>query len=283
MGALDGRPAVVVGGASGIGLATVRRLVAEGARVGVVDRDADRLAQVADEVERAEVADVRHPERTAEAVLAALPDVDGDGVPDAAPDGVPDPAGAASPSRPILVNCAGTGLAKPLHTYTDKEWRRLVDVNLSGTFYAVRAMVPVMLEAGGGAVVNVASLTGVRPTRGEAPYSAAKAGVIALTQSIALEYAPTIRANTVSPGMIDTPLTELVSSTPDLLEAAESGTPLGRIGRADEVAEVVLFLASDASAYVTGQNVVVDGGSILPSLQSDALLRSVSERFGGGG
>lgn len=260
----DGRRAVVVGGASGIGLATVQRLLDAGAAVGIVDRDAERLAKVTDlGIHAAEVADVRQPERTAEAVLAALP-----------------PPGEGSDPRPILVNCAGTGAAKPLHAYTDKEWRRILDVNLSGTFFAVRAMVPVMLEAGGGVVVNVASLTGVRPTRGEAPYSAAKAGVIALTQSIALEYAPTIRANTVSPGLIETPMTELVTSTPEFRAAAEAGTPLGRLGQAAEVADVILFLASDASAYVTGQNLVVDGGSILPSLQSDALLSAISAKFG---
>ena len=266
MGQFAGRRVVVVGGASGIGLATVRRFVDEGAAVGVVDRDTRGVAALAGEgVTAAEVADVRQPDLTADAVLAALPATDDD---------------PAADTRPILVNCAGTGLAKPLHAYTDKEWRRIVDVNLSGPFHAVRALVPVMLGAGGGVVVNVASLTGVRPTRGEAPYSAAKAGVIALTQSIALEYAPTIRANTVSPGLIDTPMTEVVTSTPEFRAAAEAGTPLGRVGTAGEVAEVILFLASDASAYVTGQNLVVDGGSILPSLQSDGLLRAVSERFG---
>jgi len=267
MGGFAGRRAVVVGGASGIGLATTQRLLAAGAAVGVVDRDSDRLADLSEVsgpgVHAAELADIRQPERTAAAVLAALP-----------------PAGAGADDRPILVNCAGTGAAKPLHAYTDKEWRRILDVNLSGTFSAVRAMVPVMLDTGGGVVVNVASLTGVRPTRGEAPYSAAKAGVIALTQSIALEYAPTIRANTVSPGMIETPMTELVTSTPEFRAAAEAGTPLGRVGQAGEVADVILFLASDESSYVTGQNLVVDGGSILPSLQSDALLSAISAKFG---
>jgi NAD(P)-dependent dehydrogenase (short-subunit alcohol dehydrogenase family) len=262
MGRLDGRRAVVVGGASGIGLATARRFVEEGATVGIVDRDEAALGAIEGHgFDQLVVADVRKSDQTGSAVLEALPE-------------------AGDDPRPILVNCAGTGMAKPLHTYSDKEWNRVVDVNLSGTFHALRAMIPRMLEAGGGVVVNVASLTGVRPTQGEAPYSAAKAGVIALSQSVALEYAPTIRANTVSPGMIDTPMTELVTSTPEFREAAEAGTPLGRVGRADEVAEVILFLASEDSSYLTGQNLVVDGGSILPSLQSDALLRAVSARFG---
>lgn len=155
----------------------------------------------------------------------------------------------------------------------------MIDVNLSGTFYVMRAAIPVLLANGGGSIVNVASLTGSRPTRGEGPYSAAKAGVINLTQTAALEYAPTIRVSSVSPGLIDTPVTQLVTDPPELLAAAEAGTPLARAGTAGEVAEVVLFLASDRAAYVTGQDIVVDGGSVLPSLQSDSLLRAVSERF----
>lgn len=270
MGVLDGRPAVVVGGASGIGLATCRRFVGQGATVAVVDRNETALGALGNDGFAAlEPADVRAPEALATALVAALAAAT---------------RGSASTGvgggRPILVNCAGTGLAKPLHEYDDKQWRRILDVNLSGTFYALRTMLPLMLEAGGGSVVNVASLTGVRPTRGEAPYSAAKAGVIALTQSVALEYAPTVRANCVSPGLVDTPMTELVTSTAEFLAAAEAGTPLGRVGNAGEVADVITFLASDASSYLTGQNLVVDGGSVLPSLQSDALLGAISKRFG---
>jgi len=133
-----------------------------------------------------------------------------------------------------------------------------------------------MLAGSGGSVVNVASLTGIRPTMGEGPYSAAKAGVIALTQSAAMEAAPTVRVNCVAPGMIRTPLTQMVTDEPTWRAGAEAGTPLARIGEAGEVADVVTFLASDASSYVTGQTIVVDGGSVLPSLQSDALLKAIS-------
>ncbi|MCB0962961.1 MAG: SDR family oxidoreductase, partial [Acidimicrobiales bacterium] len=115
-----------------------------------------------------------------------------------------------------------------------------------------------------------------RPTRGEAPYSAAKAGVLNLTAAAAVELAPTIRVNAVAPGMIHTPLTDIVVTNEEWRTAAESGTPLGRVGEAREVAEVIAFLASDAASYVTGQTIVVDGGSVLPSLQSDALLRAIS-------
>jgi NAD(P)-dependent dehydrogenase (short-subunit alcohol dehydrogenase family) len=175
-----------------------------------------------------------------------------------------------------LVNNAGAGTAKPLLAYTDKEWALLIGVNLTGTFHGIRAAAPIMLEAGFGSIVNNASLTALRPTRGEGPYSAAKAAVVNLTQTAALELAPAVRVNAVAPGMVDTPLTGLVVANPAWRAAAESGTPLGRIGTAIEVADVIVFLASPAAAYVTGQTIVVDGGSVLPSLQSDALLRAIS-------
>lgn len=176
-----------------------------------------------------------------------------------------------------LVTNAGTGMAKPLHTYTDREWDLLLGVNLTGTFGAMRGAIPILLGSGGGSIVTNASLTGVRPTRGEGPYSAAKAGVIALTATAALECAPTVRVNCVAPGLIDTPLTSMVVATPSWRSAAEAGTPLGRIGTAREVADVIVFLASPAASYVTGQTIVVDGGSLLPSLQSDHLLRTISQ------
>src|SRR5690606_36410147 len=123
------------------------------------------------------------------------------------------------------------------------EWALLIGVNLTGTFNGIRAAAPIMAAGGGGSSVNNASLTALRPTRGEGPYSAAKAGVVALTETAALELAPMVRVNAVAPGMIATPLTEVVTGNDAWRAAAEAGTPMGRIGGAMEVAEVIAFLS----------------------------------------
>jgi NAD(P)-dependent dehydrogenase (short-subunit alcohol dehydrogenase family) len=149
-------------------------------------------------------------------------------------------------------------------------------VNLKGTFNGLRAAVPLLKDGGGGSIVNVASVSGLRPTRGEAPYAAAKAGVIALTMSAALEYGPEgIRANVVSPGFIRTALTEFTWTNPAWTEPLEAATPLQRAGTAEDVADAIVFLASDRARYITGHNLVVDGGSVLPSAQVDHLLRDL--------
>ncbi len=252
MGMLEGQKAIITGGASGIGAATARLFAAEGARVAIFDRNGEGAAQVAAEIDGlAFEVNVANTESMADAVAVAADAMHG---------------------LTALFNNAGVGSLKPLHQYSEKEWDRLVDVNLKGTFNALRAALPIMLAGGGGAVVNMASVSGLRPTRGEAPYAAAKAGVIALTQSVALEYAPTIRANCVSPGFIHTALTDFAVTTDAIRGPIEAGTPLGRVGEADDIARVVAFLCSTQAGYLTGQNLVVDGGSLLPSAQSDPML-----------
>jgi NAD(P)-dependent dehydrogenase (short-subunit alcohol dehydrogenase family) len=251
MGLLDGQRAVITGGGSGIGAATARRMHEEGASVAIVDVDAEGAAAVAVEVEGvACTADVADPEQCTAAIEAAA-----------------DALGGLS----VLFNNAGIGAARPLHEYSDRAWAKIVGVNLAGTFHGIRAAVPLLRD--GGCIVNHASVSGMRPTRFEGPYSAAKAGVISLTMDAALEYAPDVRVNCVSPGFIDTALTAGVLGDPDLRTAVEAGTPLGRVGRAVDVANAVVFLASPLAAYVTGHNLVVDGGSYLPNAQADAILR----------
>ncbi len=256
MGRFDGRSVIVTGGGRGIGAEICRGFARDGGTVAVFDRDAETAAAVADGVG---------------GVWFAVDVRDGDGMTDAVT-----AAAEALGGLTDLVNNAGIGMTKPLLSYTDKEWHLLIDVNLTGTFNGIRAAAPIMLETGGGSIVNNSSLTGLQPTVGEAPYSAAKGGVLTLTRAAAQELAPTIRVNAVAPGMIHTPLSEIIVQTDDWREAAESGTPLGRIGQAAEVSEVILFLLSDAASYVTGQTVVIDGGSSLPQLQTDSLLRALS-------
>lgn len=252
MGLLDGQRAVITGGASGIGAETARRMHEEGARVAIVDVDTDGATHVAAEVDGvAFTADVASPAACSTAITAAA-----------------DALGGLT----VLFNNAGIGAARPLHEYSDRAWAKIVGVNLAGTFHGIRAAAPLMRESGG-CIVNHASVSGVRATRFEGPYSAAKAGVISLTMDAALEYAPDVRVNCVSPGLIETPLTAGVLGDATLRTAVEGATPLARVGRAVDVANAVVFLASPLAAYITGHNLVIDGGSFLPNAQADAILR----------
>jgi NAD(P)-dependent dehydrogenase (short-subunit alcohol dehydrogenase family) len=250
--------AIITGGGSGIGAATARRLAAGGGRVAVIDLDAAGGAAVAAEV----------------AGIAFECDVADAGALGEAIDNAIDWLGGVT----VLFNNAGYGRAKALHRYTDEEWHRLVDVNLTATFTAIRAVVPAMRAGGGGSIVNMAGTTALRPARGEAPYAAAKAGVIAVTKEAALEYAPLIRVNCVAPGLIATKLTAGLTADAALMARIESRIPMGRMGTAEEVAAVVAFLCSVDASYVTGQVLGIDGGSMLPSHQSDEMLKALLSR-----
>jgi NAD(P)-dependent dehydrogenase (short-subunit alcohol dehydrogenase family) len=225
----------------------------EGAAVAVVDVDGDRAEAVAKEVDgHAFAVDVTDAEALAAAAREAA-----------------DQMGGLS----LLLNNAGTSFLAPLHEFPSDEWDRIVRVNLTGVYHGFRACVPLMLEGGGGSIVSTASISGTRPAAGEAPYSAAKAGVAALTAGAALEYAPAIRVNSVSPGMIRTRLTApLLDGLPGQEERLAALTPMGRIGDPGDVADVVVFLWSDLARFITGQNVVVDGGMTLGASGVDGLL-----------
>lgn len=254
-GLLAGHRALVTGGASGIGAATCRRFAEEGAAVAVLDLDGDGARAVADQVDG----------------VAYEVDVADSGALEAAMRDAEERLGGLS----LLFNNAGVGMVRPLHTYADEDWRRLLDVNLAGVFHGFRSGIPALRRNGGGVIVSNASVSAGRPTRGEGPYAAAKAGVIALSQAAALEYAPQIRVNTVSPGFIHTAMTDFAVRTPEISEKIAERTPLRRVGEAREVADAVVFLCSDLASYVTGIDLRVDGGSILPSAQSDELLSQI--------
>lgn len=250
---LAGAKALVTGGGSGIGAATCRRLAAAGAAVAVVDIDAGAADAVAAEVGgSSHPADVTDPGALHQAI---------------------DDAAAALGGLSILCNNAGTSSQTPLADWEPDEWDRLVRVNLTSMFYALRGAIPHLRAAAPASVVNTASISGLRPAAGEAPYAAAKAGVVALTASAALEYAPLVRVNAVSPGMIRTKLTEPIFAVfPDQEAHYESATPMGRIGMPEDVADVIVWLASDMARFVTGQNLVVDGGMTLHGSAVDGIF-----------
>jgi NAD(P)-dependent dehydrogenase (short-subunit alcohol dehydrogenase family) len=257
MSLLAGRTAVVTGGGSGIGAATCRRFVEEGARVAVLDIDGDRAEAVAAALDAfAYTVDVTDYDALAAAVADARTKLGG---------------------ISILYNNAGGSNLRPLHEYPIDEWQQIVTLNLSAVFYGMKAVAPIMLEGGGGAIVSTASISGTRPAAGEAPYAAGKAAVAALTASAALEYAPTIRVNAVSPGMIHTAMTELLLTEQGLhaAPAMAAKTPLDRVGTPDDIADVVTFLASDMARFITGQNIVIDGGMTLHGSGVDGLLDQV--------
>src|SRR5215210_7831907 len=163
----------------------------------------------------------------------------------------------------VMVNNAGIAHNVPAEEMTDEEWRRMISVNLDGVFWGCREAGRAMLERGSGSIVNIASMSGVvsNHPQPQAHYNAAKAGVIMLTKSLAGEWASRgVRVNSVSPGYIRTPLTELGMSKAEWADVWLSSTPLGRIAEPREIAPAVVYLASDASSYATGTNLLIDGG-----------------------
>ena len=256
MGLLDGRAAVVTGGASGIGRATCRRMTEEGARVAVLDVEGDAAEAVAKEIGGVAYAvDVSDPDGLKDAVDAAAREFGG---------------------LSVMYNNAGTAAFNRMHEYDPAEWERVLRVNLTGVWAGFRAAVPHLLAGGGGSIVSTASISGTRPAAGEGPYAASKAAVAALTASAALEYGPAIRVNAVSPGMIRTTMTApWFEFMPDQEERFVKGTPVARVGEPEDVADVVVFLCSDLARFVTGQNIVVDGGLTLHGSGVDTIFERV--------
>jgi NAD(P)-dependent dehydrogenase (short-subunit alcohol dehydrogenase family) len=256
MGLLEGRTAVVTGGGSGIGRATCRRMAEEGARLAVVDLDGESAEEVAKEIDGlAFGVDVGDPE----AVRGAV-----------------DEAASRLGGLSIIYNNAGTSAFNRLHEFDPAEWERVLRVNLTGVWAGIRAAAPHMLAGDGGSIVSTASISGTRPAAGEGPYAASKAAVAALTASAALEYGPTIRVNSVSPGMIRTAMTApWFQYMPDQEERFVRDTPVARVGEPEDVADVVVFLCSDLARFVTGQNIVVDGGLTLHGSGVDTVFERV--------
>ncbi|SMH46990.1 SDR family oxidoreductase [Azospirillum agricola] len=241
---LKGRTAFVTGGGGGIGRAVCERLAAEGAAVVVADIGLEPAEQVASALRdggavshavRLDVSD----RASWEAAVAALPE----------------PLRAVD----ILVNVAGIVRDRSLVKMSDAEWSAVLDVNLRGTWLGCQTAFKLVGDRGWGRIVNIAS-TAMLGTFGQANYSASKAGVVGLTRTAALEGARRgILVNAVAPGVVET---SIVEGVPDAIRAQWVGkTPIGRLGRPEEIASIVAFLASDDAAYVTGQTIVADGGA----------------------
>ena len=255
MGRLDGRLggkiAAVTGGASGIGEATVRRFVAEGAKVAFCDRDGERGQRVAAELAAAG-ATVAFTETDVGTEAACLAFVNG----------AADNFGRLD----ILVNNAGIRKYETIDVASAESWNEILNVNLMSYAFCAKAAIPLMRRAKGGAIVNVASVRSVVAGGGNLQYDTTKAAIAGLTRALAADHSPEgIRVNAVGPGPIFTPFHErriaaAGESVAQYSASAAKGTMLKRPGRADEVAAAILFLASDDASYVTGALLFVDGG-----------------------
>jgi 3(or 17)beta-hydroxysteroid dehydrogenase len=238
---LQGKVALVTGGASGIGLATARRFAAEGAQVVATDIDvsgltpSERLAPLKHDV--ADEDGWREAVRAAEARFGRLD---------------------------ILVNNAGIGVPGPIVDLSLADWRKVMAVNLDGVFLGIKHAVPAIRRAGGGSIINISSMLGHVATVNAAPYCASKGGVALLTKAAALEMAAeggTIRVNSIHPGYIETPLLQSrLDADPARRARITAQTPIGHLGRTEDVASTAVFLASDESAFMTGSALVIDGG-----------------------
>lgn len=242
---LTGKVALVTGAGSGLGRAIALTFAGAGARLMLVDVNAEAATETLEaaggrgEVAAVDVAD-------AAAVTAAV-------------------AAAEEHLGPIDVAVNNAGIASPqrtpLHETATEDWERVLAVNLTGPFFVARAVLPSMVRRRSGVIVNVASAAGIVALPGRCHYATSKAGLIHLTRTLAVEYAAAgIRANALCPGYIDTPLVRAGLADPERAERLRTMIPMHRLADAGEIAGAALFLASDASRYMTGQALVVDGG-----------------------
>jgi meso-butanediol dehydrogenase/(S,S)-butanediol dehydrogenase/diacetyl reductase len=247
-GRLDGKIALITGAASGIGWATTELFATEGAVVILADRDAAKLAQRADTLSKR---DARHRvvmlDVTSEVEwMRIMQEIERE-----------------FGRLDVLVNNAGIGYFRSIVETTFEEWRNILSVNLDSVFLGTKHGLPLLARSGQGSIINVSSIRGLVAGPNVAAYSASKAGVRLFTKSTAIECAAAgngVRANSVHPGVIETPMSAQALEDPAKLAKSVERIPVGRLGRAAEIAAAVVFLASDESSYMTGSEVTIDGG-----------------------
>ena len=257
MGRVEGKVAIVTGAGSGIGRASAILLAKEGAKTVVVDRNAEAGEETVRMIKEAggeaifvkadvsEAADIKKMVKTAVSTYGKLN---------------------------ILFNNAGLiAEVAPTAEATEEKFDETIATNLKGAFMGMKYAIPEMLRIGGGSIINIASIAGTKGVTNAPAYAASKGGVLALSRATAIEYATqNIRVNCISPGTISTPaMAALMKDDPEIKRNYEEAVPQGRLGRPDEVAQVVLFLASDEASHVTGEKLAIDGG-----LEADSHLRT---------
>ena len=246
---LTGIRVLITGGASGIGLAAVRRFLGEGAQVVILDRDRVSIDTVHSSMENltgtivADVSDCR-------AVVEAFNDLD-----------------ALCGGLDVLINNAGISIRHKFLEITAEEWQDVMNVNLNGAFYVAQQSALRMKEQKSGVILNIGSTNGLIGYPFYADYNASKAGIIELTRSMALELAPDVRVNAICPGYILTPM-QKAEYTLEMIQEVNKKIPMGRHGYPEEVAALLVFLASEEAAFITGQTIVLDGGEIAGGLAS---------------
>ncbi len=257
---LEGNVAVIVGGATGFGLATAQRFAAEGATVAVVGRRGD----LADEVGRSlggagyacDITDTERLDAVTAEILAANGRID------------------------TAVNYAGYQERVELKDMTPDGLRAMIDVQLIGAVWFIRAMAEAMAAGGGGSIISTSSLTAHNPSAGQVAYASAKKGLEYASEIAAIEYGPAgVRVNCIAAHLIETPMTAGIFQNRLVVEAVRQQTPLGRMGSVDDIANAALFLASDEAAYISGQTIRVDGAAStqkLPSATDYALLAAAN-------
>lgn len=249
MRGLEGKRVLITGGASGIGAATAMRFLEEGARVVVLDRDAEGRRRILAELPAlagAVAADVSRLDEVRPAFAQAIRLMGG---------------------LDVLMNNAGISIRHNFLDITPEEWNQVLAVNLTGAFHAAQTAARHMMEAGGGVILNTASTNGMVGYPYYADYNASKAGLIELTRSMALELAPKVRVNAVAPGYVLTPM-QRAEYTDEMLAEVNRKIPLGRHARPEEVAALFAFLASADAAFITGHVYTIDGAETAGGLAS---------------